>query len=173
MIQLRTEYLLAGVGVATAVMRRAICVTRIVLKECIELLPVSFGKEHWFPAVIYIYMYIYMYFSKANISKLILFFLLLNSSELQDASLCAEKRVTHHVVCSDAFCEPEIMFNLMLSYFPLSSSLFKSICYHIFTYCFPTKGQYLLFHGWCYMLLYFFTTTRAPHYTNFYLTFFS
>lgn len=114
----------------------------------------------------------YIFFFRANICKLILFSLLLNCSELKDASLCTEMRVIHQVVCSDAFCEPEITFNLMLSSFHFSSSLFKSICYDIFTYSFPTKGQYLLFHGWCYMLLFFFTTTRAPHYTNFYLTFF-
>lgn len=103
-------------------------------------------------------------------SKLILFFLLLNCNELQDASSCTEMRVTN-VVCSNAFCEPEMMFDAKLfPFFPLP--FLKSICYDIFMYCFPTKGQYLLFHGWCYMLLYFFTTTRAPHYTNFYLTFF-
>lgn len=169
MIHLRTEHLLAGVGVATATVGWTVYMTRTVLKECIELLN---SQLVFVRNIGFLLSYMYIFFFKANISKLILFSLLLNWYEWKDASLCTEMRVTHQVVCSDAFCEPEITFNLMLSSSCFSSSLFKSICYDIFTYCFPTKGQYLLFHGWCYVLLYFFTTTRAPHNTNFYLTFF-
>lgn len=35
---MKIEYLLAGVGVAMAIVRRTIYLTRTVLKECIELL---------------------------------------------------------------------------------------------------------------------------------------
>lgn len=81
--------------------------------------PVSFGKENWFPVVVCIFFFSF----KANMSKLILFFLLLNCNELQDASSCTEMRVTH-AVCSGAFCEPEMMFDAKL--FPFfSSSFFK------------------------------------------------
>lgn len=75
MIHLRTEHLLAGVGVATATVGWTVYMTRTVLKECIELLN---SQLVFVRNIGFLLSYMYIFFFKANISKLILFSLLLN-----------------------------------------------------------------------------------------------
>lgn len=95
-------------------------------------------------------------------------FLLLNCNNYRVEACALKMGIAHRVVCRDVLCEAKMLLNLIPSSLALFS-LFRSICY-VFTYCFQTKDQYLLFHN-SYMVLYFPTTTRAPHYTNFYLSF--